>query len=263
MLLHLLTIFMLLCGSGALAGAEGQPEPRIPLDATTWTMSIEQVQRLPDLEHAPDGTLKGAYTIRANSQTELVARWQGRAVSFFFARDFGLYAIGVEMVPQADQHTPIAADPELQDLEQCAPIRLAVMRKYGTPNGLAESWEAAEVTPLSVDRTSATVRAQVTPLSVDQNSATVRTEAGAIDWPYARNWLIWEGQDTRLALAEQSVWYVSRAGLAQREQARQALGKEGLATQERDTARQAQRQQQLDQARQAVLSRAQGWESLF
>jgi len=31
MLLHLLTIFMLLCGSGALADAPMQPEPQIPL----------------------------------------------------------------------------------------------------------------------------------------------------------------------------------------------------------------------------------------
>ena len=138
MLLHLLTLFALLCGSGALAGAQVQPEPQMPLGAT-WTMPIEQVQRLPDLERAPDRTLKGAYTIRANSQTELVARWQGRVVSFFFGRDFGLYAIDVEMVPQAEQHTPTAADLELQDLEQCAPIRLAVIHKYGTPHGLADS----------------------------------------------------------------------------------------------------------------------------
>jgi hypothetical protein len=218
-------------------------------------MSIEQVQRLPDLERSPDGSLKGSHTIRANSQTELVARWQGRAVSFFFGRDFGLYAIAVEMVPQADQHTPIAADLELQDLEQCAPIRLAVIRKYGTPLGLAESWEAAEVTPLSVDRISATVRTET--------GSAVPTETGLSDWPYARNWLIWEGQDTRLALAEQSVWYVSRAGLAHREQAKQAVEKEGLAAQERDATRQAQRQRQLDQARQAVLPRAQGLEPLF
>jgi len=39
--------------------------------------------------------------------------------------------------------------------------------------------------------------------------------------------------------------------------------KEGRATQERDAARQAQRQRQLDQARQAVLPRAQELESLF
>jgi len=254
MLLHLLTLFALLCGSGALAGAQVQPEPQMPLGAT-WTMPIEQVQRLPDLERAPDRTLKGAYTIRANSQTELVARWQGRAVSFFFGRDFGLYAIGVEMVPQADQHTPTAADLELQDLEQCAPIRLAVIHKYGTPHGLADSWEAAEVTPLSVDRTSATVRTAT--------GSAVPTETGSTDWPYARNWLIWEGQDTRLALGEQSVWYVSRAGLTQREHTKQGLEKEGRATQERDAARQAQRQRQLDQARQAVLPRAQELESLF
>jgi len=254
MLLHLLTLFALLCGSGALAGAQVQPEPQMPLGAT-WTMPIEQVQRLPDLERAPDRTLKGAYTIRANSQTELVARWQGRVVSFFFGRDFGLYAIDVEMVPQAEQHTPTAADLELQDLEQCAPIRLAVIHKYGTPHGLADSWEAAEVTPLSVDRTSATVRTAT--------GSAVPTETGSTDWPYARNWLIWEGQDTRLALGEQSVWYVSRAGLTQREHTKQRVEKEGRATQERDAARQAQRQRQLDQARQAVLPRAQELESLF
>src|SRR5439155_5857743 len=45
MLLHLLTIFMLLCGSGALADAPLQPDPQIPL-AASCTTPIEQVQRL-------------------------------------------------------------------------------------------------------------------------------------------------------------------------------------------------------------------------
>src|SRR5438046_6431913 len=147
-------------------------------------MPIEHVQRLPDLERAPGGTLKGAYIMRANSQTELVARWQGRAVSFFFGRDFGLYAIGVEMVPQAEQHTPTAADLELQDLEQCAPIRLAVIHKYGTPHGLADSWEAAEVTPLSVDRTSATLRTAT--------GSAVAPETASTDAPCGRNRVVCE-----------------------------------------------------------------------
>jgi hypothetical protein len=247
MLLPLLTIFFVLSsGPGALAGAQSQPEPRIPLGAV-WTLTLEQAQRLPDLERAADGTLKASYTIRSSSQIELVTRWQGRTVSLLFARDFGLYAIGVEMVPWASQHSPTAADPEVQDLEQCAPIRLAVMRKYGAPQGIAESWEATEVTPLPVTPTS--------PIA--------RGETQSLHWPYARNWLVWEGKDTRLALGEQFVWYVSRAGLARREQARRALEKEGQASQERDAERRAQRQRHLGQAREEVLSRARGLESLF
>lgn len=246
MQLPLLTILLLLCGSAALADAQSQPEPRIPLGAT-WSMTIEQAHNLAELERAPDGTLTASYTIRASSQTELVARWQGRAVSLFFARDFGLYAIGLEMVPQAHQHTPIAADPALQDVEQCAPIRLAVMRKYGTPRGIAESWDAAELAPLPASSVNATARA----------------EAGAVHWPYAANWLIWEGAVTRLALGEQFVWYVSRAGLAHRERARQAVATEGQAAWEREAQRQAQRRQEVDLARQRVQWRAREWESLF
>jgi hypothetical protein len=208
---------------------------------------MEQVERLPDLERAPDGSLKASYTVRGSNQIELVTRWQGRAVSFLFAKDFGLYAISVEMVPQATLHSLAAADQEMLDLEQCAPIRLAVMRKYGSPQGLAASWDAAEVTPLPVNQT----------------TAMTRSEAGSIAWPYARNWLIWEGQDTRLALGEQSVWYVSQAGLVHREEAKQELEREALAVQERDMEQRAQRQQELEQARQAVPSRAEEWESLF
>lgn len=244
--LPLLTLFLLLCGSAALADAQSQPEPRIPLGAT-WSMTMEQAHNLAELERAPDGTLTASYTIRASSQTELVARWQGRAVSLFFARGFGLYAIGLEMVPQAQQHTASAADPELQDVEQCAPIRLAVIRKYGIPRGIAESWNAAELAPLPATSTDATTRATT----------------GAVHWPYAANWLIWEGAVTRLALGEQFVWYVSRAGRAHREQARQAVAKEGQAVGEREAERHARRRQEVDLARQGVPLRAREWESLF
>jgi hypothetical protein len=104
---------------------------------------------------------------------------------------------------------------------------------------------------------------QVVPLPTNQDGAMDFTEARAIDWPYARNWLIWEGEETRLALGEQFVWYVSKAGLVYREKVRQALEKEALVAQAQDKARLAKRQLQLGRARQAVLSRAQGLEELF
>lgn len=230
----------------ALAGAQAPSEPQIPLGAT-WAMPFDQGQKLSGLERAADGSLKASHTIRSNSQIELVASWQGRTISLLFDRGFGLYAIGVEMTPWTTQHSSTAVDPEQQDLEQCAPIRLAVIRKYGTPQGVATSWESLEVLPLSTG----------------WRGATTFTEAGAIDWPYARNWLIWEGKETRLALGEQFVWYVSKAGLVAREQARQALEKEQRSVQEQDRTRRAERQQQLDRARRAVLAHAQDLEALF
>ncbi len=246
MLFRLLIAPLFLCGLSALAGAQAPPEPQIPLGAT-WAMPLEQGQKLSGLERATDGSLKASHIIRSNSQIEFVASWQGRTVSLLFDRGFGLYAIGVEMTPWAAQHSSTVIDPEQRDLEQCAPIRLAVIRKYGTPQGVATSWESLEVLPLPRG----------------WHGATTFTEAGAIDWPYARNWLIWEGKETRLALGEQFVWYVSKAGLVAREQARQALEKEQRSVQEQDRARQAARQQQLDRARQAVLAHAQDLEALF
>ena len=246
MLFRFLIASLFLCCLSALAGAQAPPEPQIPLGAT-WAMPLEQGQKLSGLERAADGSLKASHTIRSNSQIELVASWQGRTVSLLFDRSFGLYAIGVEMTPRAAQHSSTVVDPEQQDLEQCAPIRLAVIRKYGTPQGVTTSWESLEVLPLSTS----------------WHGATAFTEAGAIDWSYARNWLLWEGKDTRLALGEQFVWYVSKAGLAEREKSRQAFEKEQRAVQEQDRAQRAERQQQLDRARQEVLAHAQDLEALF
>src|SRR5712691_6241820 len=246
MLCRCLAALLFLGSLSAFAGAQAPPELQVPLGAR-WAMPSEEAQQLSGLERASDGSLKASYTIRSNSQVELAASWQGRTVSLLFARGFGLYAIGVEMTPWAAQHSSTVIDPEQRDLEQCAPIRLAVIRKYGTPQGVATSWESLEVLPLSRG----------------WHGATTFTEAGAIDWPYARNWLIWEGKETRLALGEQFVWYVSKAGLVAREQARQALEKEQRSVQEQDRTQRAERQQHLDRARQAVLAHAQDLEALF
>jgi len=232
------------------ASAVAQPlavtQPHIPLGAS-WGMTLEQVQRLSALERTKDGALSHSYTIRSVSQTELVARWQDRAVSLFVANDIGLYAINIEMTPQAMQHTPVAADPETLDLEQCAPIRLAILRKYGAPSGLAITWDAHDLSPL--------------PTSPNRSAATEEEEASR--WPYARNWLLWEGPETRLALGEQSVWYVSRLGLAQRERSKREREKERDLSFSRELERRTKRQQQIDAAREAVPSRAQSAAALF
>ncbi|HXG18247.1 MAG TPA: hypothetical protein VNN62_04140 [Methylomirabilota bacterium] len=244
----LFSIFGLL--SLVSASAVAQPlagtQPHIPLGAS-WGMTLEQVQQLPALERTKDGALSHAYTIHSVSQTELVARWQGRTVSLFVTKDLGLYAINIEMTPQTIQHTPDAADPEALDLEQCAPIRLAIMRKYGSPSGLAITWDAQEHSPL--------------PASPHRSAATEEEEASR--WPYARNWLLWEGPETRLALGEQSVWYVSRLGLAQRERNKRERERERDLSFSRELERRAKRQQQIDAAREAVPSRAQSVAALF
>jgi hypothetical protein len=244
--LRLSAALLFLCGLSTLAGAQARPDLRVPLGAR-WTMSLEQARRLPGLDRTPRGSLQASSFIRSNSQVEFDTRWQGRTVSFLFARGFGLYAIGVEMTPWAAQHSAAVADTEQRDLEQCAPIRLAIIRKYETPQGMVESWDDLKVLPLSAG----------------WDTAATFSEARAIDWPYGRNWLAWEGEETRLALGEQFVWYVSKAGLAYREKERLALEKEGLAAQARDKERLVKRQSQLKQARENVLSRAQELEALF
>jgi len=246
MLLRFFASFLFLGGLSAFANAQTQPELPAPLGAA-WTMPLEQARRLPGLERAPNGALKASSTIRSNSQIELVARWQGRSVSLFFAQGFGLYAVGVEMTPWAVQHFQTATDAEQQDLEHCAPVRLAILQKYETPIGLAESWDTTEILPLAKARTG-------TPTF---------TETAAIDWPYARNWLIWEGPETRLALGEQFVWYLSKAGLAQRNKVRQAFEKEQQQAQGREREQHTRRQRQLNQVREAVLGRARELEPLF
>jgi hypothetical protein len=216
------------------------PEPEAPLGAA-WTMTPEQVEHLSVLEHTASRTLAGVYTIRGSTQTELVARWHGRAVSFYFLRNFGLYAISIAMVPQGLLHSQIAADQDLLDLEQCAPIRQAILSKYGPPTGLGATWDTEEIS----------------------SPPELQKASDLSEWHFARNLLLWEGPDTRLALSDQSIWYVSKAGLTYREQRRQSVIKEGRASLTRETERQAQRQRQLDEAHQAIPSRAQEFESLF
>lgn len=240
-----LGVVSLLSGVMCVAARAGV-EPQAPM-GVSWGMTMEQIQRLPELEHAANNTLQHAYTIRGAAQTELVARWQGRAVSFHVANDFGLYAINIEMTPQSVQHTQVAADQELVDLEQCAPVRLAIRRKYGAPTGVATTWDTTEIAPLASTK----------------QTASQDVTADSVKWPYARNWLLWEGQETRLALGEQSVWYASRLGLAKRERLKREWEKERELSLSRELERRAKRQQQLDEARDAVMSRANAVEASF
>ena len=246
MFLRLLVSLLCLCSFTPFVEAQERPRPQIPLGAV-WSMDIDQARQLSGLERGTDGSLRASSTVRSNTQTELLARWRGRRVSFFFTPGFGLYAIGMEMTPWTVEHSSTAADPEQQDLEQCAPIRLAVLRHYGSPRGFVESWESTSVLPLTNERRG------VPPF----------TEARAIDWPYARNWLIWEGEETRLALGERFVWYVSLEGLTYREKMKQVGEKQNVAAQAREAQRRAQRREELNQAREAVGPRAQELESLF
>lgn len=212
-------------------------------------MTLEQVQRLLELERTPGGRPPNSYVIRGASKDEFVTVWQERPISFLVAKDIGLYAINVEMTPRAMQHTQDAADQEFLDLKHWAPVRLAILQKYGPPLGLAITWNAEEISPLS------TVR-EFTTVTPDQ-------ETIAIQWPYARNWLVWEGAETRLALGEQSVWYASRVGLAKQLRAKKALEEEQDRSLERELARRAARQQLLEDARNAVVSRASAVEPFF
>lgn len=246
MFFRLLVSLLCLCGFTTLVGAQERPGPQIPLGAA-WTMDIDQVRKLPGLERGTDGSLRASSTIRSNTRTELLARWRGRGISFFFAHGFGLYAIGMEMTPWAVEHASTANEPEQQDLEQCAPIRLAVLRRYGSPRGLVEAWESITIFPLTDER----------------RGFPPFTEARAINWPYARNWLVWEGEETRLALGERFVWYMSLEGLTYREKMKQANEKQNRAPQAREAQRRAQRQEELKQAREAVVPRAQELEPLF
>jgi hypothetical protein len=75
--------------------------------------------------------------------------------------------------------------------------------------------------------------------------------------------LIWEGQETRLALGEQSVWYASRLGLVKRENAKRVWDQEQDSSLNRELERRAKRQQQIDDARTAIPSRVRKVESFF
>src|SRR5262249_41414568 len=229
-------------GSCAHAGVE----PQIPVGAS-WGMTLEQTKKLPELEHDAAGALQHSYEIRGASQVELVARWHGRTISFYVAHDLGLYAINIEMTPHALQRGPLAAAQELLDLEQWAPIRQAIMQKFGEPTGLASSWDTSEISPLSTWRT----------------ASKMNEDPDAPNWPYARNVLLWEGQITRLALGEQSVWYASRLGLAKRETAKRNWEQDQDSSLNRELNRRAKRQQQIDDARATMPSRARKVESFF
>jgi hypothetical protein len=243
------SIFVLLTGifygftpTWGIAGEE----PQIPAGAS-WGMTLKQIQQLPELERDAGENLQKSYIIRGTSKDEFVALWKDRPISFLVSKDLGLYAINVEMTPRAIQHTQNAADQELLDLEQLAPIRFAIMQKYGPPLGLAITWETSEISPLPQMG----------------GSAAVDVEDTAIQWPYARSWLVWEGAETRLALGEQSVWYASRVGLATQRRAKKDLEKEGDRSLDRELARRAQRQQQIEDARETVASRASAVEPFF
>jgi hypothetical protein len=239
-------MFMLdLCGLSSTLVSAGV-EPQVPAGAS-WGMTLEQARKLPELEHSATGELQHSYEIRSSSQVELVARRQGRAISFYIAHDIGLYAINIEMTPQALQHSPQAADQDLIEIEQWAPIRQAIRQKYGAPTGLAPSWDSTDLSPLPTART------------VSQRDE----EPEDPDWPYARNVLIWEGQETRLALGEQSVWYASRLSLVKRESAKSAWDQEQDSSLNRELERRAKRQQQIDDARTAIPSRVRKVESFF
>lgn len=244
-LLLFLALLLGLCGLSFTLASAGV-EPQIPTGAS-WGMTLEQAQKLPELEHTDAGELQHAYEIRSSSQVELVARWQGRAISFYIAHDIGLYALNIEMTPQALQHGPLEADQDLVELEQWAPIRQAIRQKYGTPTGLAPSWDSDDLSPLPTSRTAS---------KTDE-------ESEDLDWPYSRNVLLWEGQETRLALGEQSVWYASRLGLAKRENAKRAWDQEQDLSLNRELDRRAKRQQQIDDARAAIPSRVRQVESFF
>ncbi len=213
----------------------------LPLGAE-WQSTLAQIEQLPDLERTVNDNLKAAVTIRSGPEIVLSVIWQLRTVTFRVDRDFGLYALGIELVPEAVQHAVETDDAKLYELEYRAPVRLAVVNKYGKPKGLTTQWNDLDIRPLS--------------------------EAGwkasnVTDWSYALSWLVWEGQDTRIAVGEQEVWYVSQDWLEQHRQARTFLQQDPTSVQGVDLVRQAARQRRLDRARAAIPKRAAALEPLL
>ena len=242
--LRLFTVMFLLLVVGVglkPAPVQAQSEAPIPLGAE-WQSTLAHVEQLPALERVADESLKGAATIRSGPEILLYATWRTRTVTFRIDRDFGLYALGIELVPEAVQHAIETDDAELSDLEYRAPMRLAVVNKYGQPRGLASQWDGLDIRSL--------------PDAAWQDSSVT-------DWSYALSWLIWEGRDTRIAVGEQEVWYVSQAWLEQHRQARTFLEQHPTAVQGIDLVRQAARQQRLDHTRNAVPTRAAELEPLL
>ncbi len=235
-----LGVILLLLGS-LCSFAYAQSAARLPLGAE-WQSTLAQVEQLPGLERVADESLKAAVTIRSGPEIVLYATWQTRTVTFRIDRSFGLYALGVELIPEAVQHALETDDTELSDLEYRAPVRVAVVNKYGPPQGLTTQWDGLDIRPL--------------PDSGWKQS-------NVIDWSYALSWLVWKSQDTRIAVGEQEVWYVSQAWLEQRRQARTFLEQHAVAVQDIDLVRQAARQQRLDHMRAAIPTRAAELEPFF
>ena len=235
-----LGVILLLLGS-LCSFAYAQSAARLPLGAE-WQSTLAQVEQLPGLERVADESLKAAVTIRSGPEIVLYATWQTRTVTFRIDRSFGLYALGVELIPEAVQHALETDDTELSDLEYRAPVRVAVVNKYGPPQGLTTQWDGLDIRPLP-------------DLGWKQSNV--------IDWSYALSWLVWKSQDTRIAVGEQEVWYVSQAWLEQRRQARTFLEQHAVAVQDIDLVRQAARQQRLDHMRAAIPTRAAELEPFF
>ena len=231
--LRSLIVMSLLLGS-IFSLAHAQSTVPLPLGAE-WQSTLTQIEQLPGLERIAGGDLKAAATIRSGPEILLYATWQTRTVTFRIDRDFGLYALGIELVPEAVQHAIETDDTELYDLEHRAPMRVAVVNKYGRPQGLTTQWDSLDIRSLPDS-------------SWKESSVT--------DWSYALSWLVWEGRDTRIAVGEQEVWYVSQAWLEQHRQARTFLEQHPTAVQGIDLVRQAARQRRLDHARGAIATRA-------
>lgn len=225
-------VFFLLATLSPLAQA--QSESRLPL-GVEWRSTLTQIEQLPGLEREADGSLKTATTIRSGPEIVLYATWQERTITFRIDRHFGLYALGIELVPEAAQHAPETDDAELRDLEYRAPMRLAVVNKYGRPQGLANQWDSLDISPLP---DSGWKKANVT------------------DWSYTLSWLVWNDPETRIAVGEQEVWYVSQAQLDRRKQAQVLLEQHASVVQGADLVRQAERRQRLNRARDAIPTRA-------
>ncbi len=243
-------VFLLVCCmclmSTGLAPARPTLDPQPPLGAT-WNMSLQQVQNLAKLDRNADGSLQHSHLVHANSQKELVTRWQDQIVTFLFAENFGLYAVGIETIPWTVQHTLKETDIEIRDMKYSAPVRVAVAEKYGTPDAVGVLWSAEELTPLAENRI----------------STTPYGKASLIDWEYGRSWLIWQGHTTRLALGDQSVWYASQDGLTYRAKVERAVEQEPLDEQAKDAEKDAEREQQLQRTRQRITSQAKSLAPLF
>jgi len=223
-----------------------EKEPQIPAGAS-WGITIEQVRRLTGLDLPLADRSHDSYVIQSATQYEFVAVWQDLPISFYVAKDIGLYAINIEMIPNSIRHTEAITDQEMIDIEHCAPIRFAILQKYGIPSSIAPNWEGEEFLPFpSPDKTT---RKQL--------------QQTAVQWPYARNWLIWEGTATRLALGDQSIWYMSQVGMKKKLQRKKTLIREQEQAIDNELTRRLNRQHEIEAARATVPERASAFISSF